>query len=235
MNIFMGVKIILHYLTMTLELLTISSAIYWKWLYKKFIVKSIIRFQYVLRFTTEIVLIQPLSESLQSPVYWPVWPDRMSERSATSSVKKQEKKIVENLTKRTHFSCLEIERLLRLYRLTVVSGDVTIKLFWYGSSRTPVRVPRWIGWTGNCSGSSSTVALTWPTTFSWTGYSSTSTQIMTGTSPEMNGSLVSISSSKVRYLCVVLVQWRLKVQLMNNWTSASPSTTSMTMDTSGGN
>ena len=74
-------------------------------------------------------MIQPLSESLQSPVYWPVWPDRMSERSATSSVKKQEKKIVENLTKRTHFSCLEIERLLRLYRLTVVSGDVTIKLF----------------------------------------------------------------------------------------------------------
>ena len=53
----------------------------------------------------------------------------MSERSATSSVKKQEKKIVENLTKRTHFSCHEIERLLRLYRLTVVSGDVTIKLF----------------------------------------------------------------------------------------------------------
>ena len=44
----------------------------------------------------------------------------MSERSVTSSVKKHEKKIVESLSKRTHFSGQEIEKLLRLYRLTVV-------------------------------------------------------------------------------------------------------------------
>ena len=44
----------------------------------------------------------------------------MSERSTTSSVKKHEKKIVESLSRRTHFSSQEIERLLRLYRLTVV-------------------------------------------------------------------------------------------------------------------
>ena len=44
----------------------------------------------------------------------------VSEISASSAVKKQEKKIVENLTKRTHFSSPEIERLLNLYRKTVV-------------------------------------------------------------------------------------------------------------------
>ena len=46
----------------------------------------------------------------------------VSEISASSAVKKQEKKIVENLTKRTHFSSSEIERLLTLYRKTVVSS-----------------------------------------------------------------------------------------------------------------
>ena len=44
----------------------------------------------------------------------------VSEISASSAVKKQEKKIVENLTKRTHFSSAEIERLLNLYRKTMV-------------------------------------------------------------------------------------------------------------------
>ena len=44
----------------------------------------------------------------------------VSEISASSTIKKQEKKIVENLTKRTHFSSSEIERLLNLYRKTVV-------------------------------------------------------------------------------------------------------------------
>ena len=44
----------------------------------------------------------------------------VSEISASSAIKKQEKKIVENLTKRTHFSSSEIERLLNLYRKTVV-------------------------------------------------------------------------------------------------------------------
>ena len=51
----------------------------------------------------------------------------VSEISASSAVKKQEKKIVENLTKRTHFSSSEIERLLALYRKTMVSSlKVTI-------------------------------------------------------------------------------------------------------------
>ena len=44
----------------------------------------------------------------------------MSEKSSSTAIKKQEKKIVENLIKRTHFSGQEIERLLKLYRSTVV-------------------------------------------------------------------------------------------------------------------
>ena len=51
----------------------------------------------------------------------------VSEISASSAVKKQEKKIVENLTKRTHFSSSEIERLLTLYRKTVVSSLKIVK------------------------------------------------------------------------------------------------------------
>lgn len=47
----------------------------------------------------------------------------VSEISASSTIKKQEKKIVENLTKRTHFSSSEIERLLNLYRKTVVRHE----------------------------------------------------------------------------------------------------------------
>ena len=45
--------------------------------------------------------------------------DALTEVSA--SIKKQEKKIVESLTKKTHFSSQEIERLLNLYRTTVVT------------------------------------------------------------------------------------------------------------------
>ena len=41
--------------------------------------------------------------------------------SVSSTGKKTDKKIVENLSKRTHFSSAEIERLLNLYRRTVVS------------------------------------------------------------------------------------------------------------------
>ena len=39
----------------------------------------------------------------------------------SAAIKKQEKKIVENLTRKTHFSGSEIERLLNLYRTTVVN------------------------------------------------------------------------------------------------------------------
>ena len=45
----------------------------------------------------------------------------MSEKSATAKIIKQEKKLVENLIKRTHFSSQEIEKLLNLFRATVVS------------------------------------------------------------------------------------------------------------------
>ena len=44
--------------------------------------------------------------------------DTLTEASA--SIKKQEKKIVESLIKKTHFSSQEIEKLLNLYRNTVV-------------------------------------------------------------------------------------------------------------------
>ena len=40
----------------------------------------------------------------------------------SAAIKKQEKKIAESLIKKTHFSCQEIEKLLNLYRTTVVSG-----------------------------------------------------------------------------------------------------------------
>ena len=97
----------------------------------------------------------------------------MSERSATSTVKKQEKKIVENLSKRTHFSSQEIERLLRLYRLTVVRELLSSFLYFLISAknvltenlrnefpRTLVKELRWTGWTGSFSGSSSMAVST---------------------------------------------------------------------------
>ena len=48
----------------------------------------------------------------------------MSEKSVNTVIKKQEKKIVENLIKRTHFSGQEIERLLTLYRATVARLNI---------------------------------------------------------------------------------------------------------------
>ena len=49
----------------------------------------------------------------------------MSEKSGSSAVKKQEKKIVDNLLRRTHFSAQEIEKLLNLYRITMNSSPAT--------------------------------------------------------------------------------------------------------------
>ena len=52
-----------------------------------------------------------------------------STTEVSAATKKQEKKIVENLTKKTHFSGQEIERLLNLYRTTVVSHVIDLPNF----------------------------------------------------------------------------------------------------------
>ena len=59
----------------------------------------------------------------------------------SAATKKLEKKIVESLIKKTHFSCQEIERLLNLYRSTVVLIFIVLsssKTIFLGGSRSKI-------------------------------------------------------------------------------------------------
>ena len=61
-----------------------------------------------------MTIVKYLTDNLQLPLM-----EATSDVSA--SVKKKEKKIVDSLIKKTHFSSLEIERLLNLYRNILVT------------------------------------------------------------------------------------------------------------------
>ena len=91
-----------------------------------------------------------------------------------------------------------------------------------------------IEWIESYSVNFSTAASTWRMTSWWTGSSSISTPTMMETSPGMSGSLVSMSSLKVKYGSVDgIINFVSQELLMNKWTFASQFMTSMMMDISG--